>query len=95
MAVDVPKQPAADAIDVSVFDLKAVSPNATLKIDTRTSGEIIQSIADHGEAVAKALDALKTLLSKQTTSCGISALEDSPEVLVILPASGRGTSTSS
>ena len=53
---------AADAIDMAVFDLKAVNPNAVLKIDTRTSAEVIQSIEDHGKAVAKALEMLKTLL---------------------------------
>jgi type I restriction enzyme M protein len=34
----------ADAIDAAVFDLKAVNPNAVVKIDTRTSEEVIESI---------------------------------------------------
>jgi type I restriction enzyme M protein len=55
-------QAAADAIDMAVFDLKAVNPNAVLKVDTRTSAEVIRSIEDHGKAVAKSLEALKTLL---------------------------------
>jgi type I restriction enzyme M protein len=55
-------QAAADAIDMAVFDLKAVNPNAVLKVDTRTSAEVIQSIEDHGKIVARALEALRTLL---------------------------------
>ena len=61
-------QTAADAIDVAVFDLKAVNPNAVLKIDTRTSAEIIRSIEDHREAVANALERLKALVQAQITS---------------------------
>jgi len=59
-------QAAANAIDFAVFDLKAVNPNAVVKIDTRTSAEVISSIEDHGEVVAKALRVLKTLLSKHS-----------------------------
>jgi len=59
-------QAAADAIDMAVFDLKAVNPNAVVKIDTRTSAEVIQSIEDHGKVVANALEALRTLLQGAT-----------------------------
>jgi type I restriction enzyme M protein len=52
----------ADAIDMAVFDVKAVNPNAVVKNDTRTTDEVIQSIEDQGEIVAKALEALRTLL---------------------------------
>ncbi len=38
-------QAKADAIDAAVFDLKAVNPNAVVKIDRRTPEEVIQSIA--------------------------------------------------
>jgi type I restriction enzyme M protein len=59
-------QAAANAIDFAVFDLKAVNPNAVVKIDTRTSAEIICSVEDHAQVVAKALGVLKTLLSKHS-----------------------------
>lgn len=52
----------ADALDAAVFDLKAVNPNAVIKIDTRTPEELIQSIADQGETVTRALKALRVLL---------------------------------
>lgn len=55
-------QSEADAIDAAVFDLKAVNPNAIVKIDTRTPDEVIQSIADQGNIVADALATLRTLL---------------------------------
>lgn len=56
-------QSKADAIDAAVFDLKAVNPNAIVKIDTRKPEEVIQSIADHGKIVAQSLKALRSLLS--------------------------------
>lgn len=59
-------QAAADALDVAVFDLKAVNPNAIVKVDTRTSAEVIQSIEGHAKVVANALDTLKMLLEGQT-----------------------------
>lgn len=59
-------QSKADAIEAAVYDLKAVNPNAVVKIDTRTPEEVIQSIADQGKIVADALSALRGLL--QTTS---------------------------
>lgn len=55
-------QSKADAIAAAVFDLKAVNPNAIVKIDTRTPEEVIQSIDDQGRIVAKALETLRGLL---------------------------------
>ena len=55
-------QSKADTIDATVFDLKAVNPNAIVKIDIRTPDEVIQSIADQGEIVANALEMLRSLL---------------------------------
>ena len=55
-------QAKANAIDSAVFDLKAVNPNAVVKIDTRTPDEVIKSIADQGEIVREALASLQTLL---------------------------------
>jgi type I restriction enzyme M protein len=55
-------QAKADAIDAAVFDLKAVNPNAVVKIDTRTPEEVIQSIEVQGEIVASALETLRGLL---------------------------------
>jgi type I restriction enzyme M protein len=55
-------QSKADAIDAAVFDLKAVNPNAVVKIDTRTSEEVIESIADQNKIVSQALEALRKLL---------------------------------
>jgi type I restriction enzyme M protein len=55
-------QSKADAIDAAVFDLKAVNPNAIVKIDTRTPEEVMQSIADQGTIVARALSTLQALL---------------------------------
>jgi type I restriction enzyme M protein len=57
-------QSKADAIDAAVFDLKAVNPNAIVKIDTRTSEEVIESIADQSKIVSQALEALRTLLKE-------------------------------
>jgi type I restriction enzyme M protein len=51
-----------DSIDAAVFDLKAVNPNAVVKIDTRAPGEVIQSIEDQGLIISKALEALRALL---------------------------------
>lgn len=52
----------ASAIDAAVFDLKAVNPNAIVKIDTRTPDEVIQSIDEQGKIVANALATLRSLL---------------------------------
>lgn len=54
----------ADAIDAAVFDLKAVNPNAVVKIDTRTSEEVIASIADQSNIMVGALEALRKLLKE-------------------------------
>ena len=55
-------QAKADAIDVAVFDLKAVNPNAVVKIDTRSPNEVIQSIEVQGLIVARALKTLRELI---------------------------------
>jgi type I restriction enzyme M protein len=55
-------QSKADAIDAAVFDLKAVNPNAIVKIDARTPDEVIESIDAQGKIVAKALATLRKLL---------------------------------
>lgn len=47
-----------------MFDLKAVNPNALVKIDTRTSEEVIESIADQSKIVSQALEALRKLLKE-------------------------------
>lgn len=54
-------------IDAKVFDLKAVNPNAVLKIDTRTSMEVIESIEEHGKIVVNAMNKLKELLQDDQT----------------------------
>jgi type I restriction enzyme M protein len=53
----------AAAIDAAVFDLKAVNPNAVMKIDARTPDEIIRSIEEQGNIVTNALAILRGLLS--------------------------------
>ena len=53
-----------DAIDAAVFDLKAVNPNAIMKIDTRAPDEVIQSIDEQGQIVANALAKLRLLLRR-------------------------------
>ncbi len=55
-------QAKVDALDATVFDLKAVNPNAIVKIDSRTPEEVIQRIADQGEIVTQALKKLRMLL---------------------------------
>jgi type I restriction enzyme M protein len=54
-------QAKADAIDAAVYDLKAVNPRARVERDTRTSGEVIESIAQHGRTVEAALAKLRAL----------------------------------
>jgi type I restriction enzyme M protein len=53
----------ADAIDAAVYDLKAVNPRAVADADTRSTGEIIDSIESHGHTIADALTRLKDLMS--------------------------------
>jgi type I restriction enzyme M protein len=62
----------ADALDAAVFDLRAVNPNAVVRIDTRTPEEVIQSIASQGEIVAQALRTLTTLLQPSSSKDGSS-----------------------
>jgi len=57
-------QAKAEAIGAAVFDLKAVNPNAIVKVDTRSPAEVIQSIEEQGEIVSKSLKALRMLLDK-------------------------------
>ncbi len=52
----------ASNIDAAVFDLKAVNPNAVVKIDTRASQEIIDNIETQGRILSKALNTLKKLM---------------------------------
>jgi len=56
-------QAKVDAIDAAVFDLKAVNPNAVVKMDERTPEEVIRSIEDQGKIVAQSLATLRRLLS--------------------------------
>ncbi len=56
----------ASDIDAAVFDLKAVNPNAIIKIDTRTALEIIQNIDTQGQIVTTALNRLKTMLAEES-----------------------------
>ena len=58
-------QAKADAIDAAVFDLKAVNPNAVVKIDGRTPEQVIESIDEQGKIVAEALESLRALLTAQ------------------------------
>lgn len=57
-------QAKVDAIDATVFDLKAVNPNAVVKLDERTPEEVIRSIEEQGKIVAEALATLRKLISK-------------------------------
>jgi len=52
----------ASDIDAKVFDLKAVNPNAIIKMDERTPMEIIQNIEIHGKIVEEAMKNLKLKL---------------------------------
>jgi len=52
-------------IDAKVFDLKAVNPNAVVKVDTRTTLEVIENIETQSKIVKDAMSKLKMLL-KQT-----------------------------
>lgn len=57
-------QSKADSIDAAVFDLKAVNPNAVVKMEMRTPAEIIENIQAQGKIVNAALERLKTLLEE-------------------------------
>jgi type I restriction enzyme M protein len=54
----------AAAIDAAVFDLKAVNPRTTAKVDNRSPQEIIDHIAVQEHIVTQALKTLKILLAK-------------------------------
>lgn len=49
-------------IDAKVFDLKAVNPNAVVKLDTRTTLEVITNIESQTKIVNDAMRKLKSLL---------------------------------
>jgi len=51
-------------IDAKVFDLKAVNPNAVVKVDTRTTIEVIENIEKQSKIVAEAMSKLKMLLNQ-------------------------------
>jgi type I restriction enzyme M protein len=57
-------QSKADAIGAAVFDLKAVNPNVVVRVDTRTTAEVIQNIQDQSNIVAKSLETLRVLLQQ-------------------------------
>jgi hypothetical protein len=61
-------QSKADAIGATVFDLKAVNPNAVVKLDTRTPVEVIQSIQHQAAIVAQSLQTLQKLLANEHSS---------------------------
>jgi len=51
-------------IDAKVFDLKAVNPNAVVKVDTRTTLEVIENIETQSKIVKDAMSKLKRLLDQ-------------------------------
>lgn len=51
-------------IDAKVFDLKAVNPNAVVKVDTRTTLEVIENIETQSKIVKDAMSKLKKLLDQ-------------------------------
>lgn len=55
----------ADAIDAASFDLKAVNPRARVVRDTRSVGEILESIERHGQTVQEALATLRKQLVEE------------------------------
>ncbi|RYY91034.1 MAG: restriction endonuclease subunit M [Chitinophagaceae bacterium] len=56
----------ASNIDAKVFDLKAVNPNAVVKVDERTTFEVIQNIEAQTKIVNDAMNSLKKMLQKQS-----------------------------
>ncbi|MCS6303763.1 MAG: N-6 DNA methylase [Nitrospira sp.] len=54
----------ADVIDAATFDLKAVNPRARVIRDTRSVGEILESIERHGQTVQEALGVLRKQLAE-------------------------------
>lgn len=55
----------AASIDAAVFDLKAANPNAVAAGDERTPVQIIQSIQEQGQIMAKALVRLNALVAQE------------------------------
>lgn len=55
----------AAAIDAAVFDLKAVNPNAVVKVDNRSTSQILKSIEAQGRLVIEALGRLRALLPNE------------------------------
>lgn len=51
-------------IDAKVFDLKAVNPNAVVKVDTRTTLEVIENIETQSKVVEESMSKLKLLLNQ-------------------------------
>lgn len=51
-------------IDAKIFDLKAVNPNAVIKVDTRTTLEVIENIETQSKIVEEAMIKLKLLLNQ-------------------------------
>jgi type I restriction enzyme M protein len=47
-----------------VFDLKAVNPNAVVKVDTRTTIEVVENIETQSIIVKDAMSKLKKLLDQ-------------------------------
>lgn len=54
-------------IDAKVFDLKAVNPNAVVKIDTRTTLEVIENIETQAKIVGDAMSKLRVFLTQDTS----------------------------
>lgn len=51
-------------IDAKVFDLKAVNPNSVVKLDTRTTLEVIENIEAQAKIVEEAMSKLKLMLGE-------------------------------
>jgi type I restriction enzyme M protein len=56
------KEAKARAVDAAVFDLKAVNPNAVIKLDPRSPEELIASIREQGNVMGAALIRLEELV---------------------------------
>lgn len=52
-------------IDAAVYDLKAVNPNAVVKVDARTPEDIIANIEAQGKILTEALTRLSALLAEK------------------------------
>ncbi len=52
------------AIDAKVFDLKAVNPNAVVKVDTRPTLEVVENIETQSKIIKDSMVKLKSLLEK-------------------------------